>query len=289
MKIVNLSLVLAVTVAQLADAEILVSPSPWKAVTDKSILLKTLPKPKPKVGEPITADQLDEHLLYSCKVNESDREDVSSAEMQSKYATLPRIAFFGPNHFVVWVCTDEENLKTISPGHYRAISNFAIYSRAAQGKRRLVATQGEMAVLPTDIVLSDRGIEFTESFHLSKAGKETYTPYTTQYINCGAKVCSLSPVKCVLKRASSDMHDIVARFDKAVDRYKKQKNPPGLDESEPFQLLDELFVLAATGDHEAQLRFQHFPFEVDAGPAAILGEYTELLRRSKKLGCSQSD
>lgn len=192
----------------------------------------------------------------------------------------PRAAFRGPGGALVVICGGgKDSARWIDAAHLHAEADYTI-SLVQGGRTQMLESESEVMWRPADLTASEDALTIVRSLQSPYSDR----PYTKTRIACTGSRCNVSGPQCVLRLRPTDDRGVVAKFDRAL---KARKGGP-VDESEPFQLLDGLFLLAATGDRAAKQRLRHFPLPVDAAPGEILYTFQLYLAEAEKLGCGST-
>lgn len=244
--------------------------SVWKMSTDPSILKQTF---QPMSGENVTKS------LYTC-------EGVAGAsQVDGPGAVMPRVVFRGPNRAAVWICATEHGTNA-KPGVVHVQGNVAVFLKVGdKAQQRLLAQTGELAH-PVDVQVMESDLQVIDNFVIRHGAKiASWRPMTRLTLSCDTSSCSATSPKCVLALQKKDDRQIVARFDRAVQKYKVSPRKNVMELSEPFQLLDEVLLAAASGDKKAVDRLQNFPIQPEGPAIELVGSYADQLDHLRSLKC----
>ena len=247
--------------------------SAWSMTTDDSVLKKTF--------QPISGDSTVK-ALYTC-------EGVAGAsDVESKTSVQPRVILRGPEHATVWVCATPNGMQIQKPNVIHVRDNVAVFLKMGdRAPKRLISQTGDLA-RPVDVEIVGDKLHVIDNFVIRNGSKITsWRPMTRVEVSCEGGACTPSAPKCILALQKKDDRRIVSRFDQAVQKYKasKHKDPQQMVKSEPFQLLDQLLLIAASGDKKASDRLQNFPIQPEGDAMELLGKYVDQLDQFKSMGC----
>ena len=242
----------------------------WKMSTDAAVLKQTF---QPMAGENMTKS------LYTC-------EGVAGAsQTDGPGAVMPRVVLRGPNRAVVWICaTDHGTKATASVVHVQG--NVTVFFKVGdKAPQRLLAQTGELAH-PVDVEVTESDLRIIDNYVIRHGAKiASWRPMTRVTVSCDTSNCNAAPPKCVLALQKKDDRQIVARFDRAVQKYKVSPGKNVMELSEPFQLLDEVLLAAASGDKKAADRLQNFPIQPEGPAIELVGSYADQLDHLRSLKC----
>ena len=242
--------------------------------TDPSVLKKTF---QPLKGESVTKS------LYTCEGV------VGASDTDGPGVVMPRVVYRGPNNASIWICATEHgtriNLKKV-PSVVHVLGNVTVFFKIGdRAPQKLIAQTGDLAH-PVDVELTTTDVQVVDNYVIRHGAKiASWRPLTKVIVSCENGICSAAKPKCVLALQKKDDRQIVSKFDAAVQRYKSAKNKSAMETSPPFQLLDEMLLLAASGDKKAAERLQNFPIQPEGAAVELVGNYVDQLDHLKSLGC----
>ncbi len=266
----------------LANAESL---NKWVIEKDKNVLLAQLPKMNTTgaSGTSVSARDLDTKYVYPCvDPNEDQGEDRS--DLKNTYTSLPRVLFKSKSE-QVWICTDALSLKEISKTHFFMKESFKIFFRHLDNPPQILAHEAEIMTRPYDVNIDSSQITLRMSLSAESNKKSSLHPISERKITCDENECHLGAPKCVVSAKNLNPKRVILQFDHEVAKFKK--HPTEVDSSKPFEYLDDLLLLATTGNEQARSRIENFPIDVSASATGseILGTYEMYLKEFAALKC----